>query len=57
MAKHWIQGAVKRPGALKRKAAAAGESLSEFMREPHKDPTTKREVNLAKLFRRFRKKK
>ena len=48
MADKWIQGAVKRPGALKAKAKAAGESLSQYMREPHKDPTTKREVALAK---------
>jgi hypothetical protein len=32
---------------LKAKAKAAGQSLSQFMREKHKDPTTNREVALA----------
>ena len=47
MAANWIQGAIKHPGALKAKAKAAGQSLSQFMREKHKDPTTNREVALA----------
>ena len=47
MAVKWIQGAIKHPGALKAKAKAAGESLSQFMREKHKDPTTNRQVALA----------
>ena len=47
MADKWIQGAIKHPGALKAKAKAAGESLSQFMREKHKDPTTNRQVALA----------
>ena len=42
MADKWIQGAIKHPGALTAKAKAAGESLSQFMREKHKDPTTNR---------------
>jgi hypothetical protein len=32
---------------LTAKAKAAGESLSQFMREKHKDPTTNRQVALA----------
>jgi hypothetical protein len=48
MADKWIQGAIKHPGALTAKAKAAGESLSQFMREKHKDPTTNRQVALAK---------
>lgn len=28
--KKWIQGAVKRPGALTAKAKAAGKSISEY---------------------------
>ncbi len=47
MAEKWIQGAIKHPGALTAKAKAAGESLSQFMREKHKDPTTNRQVALA----------
>ena len=42
MASKWIQGAIKHPGALTAKAKAAGESLSQFMRETHKNPTTNR---------------
>ena len=30
MAKHWIQGAIKHPGALTKKANAAGESPMGF---------------------------
>ena len=30
MAENWIEGAIKRPGAFKKKAKAAGESTSEF---------------------------
>ena len=33
MAKFWIQGAIKRPGDLTRKAKAAGMSLSEYIRK------------------------
>ena len=47
MASKWIQGAIKHPGALTAKAKAAGESLSQFMREKHKDPTTNRQIALA----------
>lgn len=36
MAKHWIQKAIKHPGAEKRAAAKAGESTHEYM-EKHKD--------------------
>ena len=48
MADKWIQGAIKHPGALTAKAKAAGESLSQFMRGAHKDPTTNRQIALAK---------
>ena len=48
MADKWIQGAIKHPGALTAKAKAAGESLSQFMREAHKDSTTNRQIALAK---------
>lgn len=33
--KHWIQGAIKRPGAFKAKAKKAGETTHEFA-EAHK---------------------
>jgi hypothetical protein len=51
MAKKWIQGAIKHPGALMAKAKAAGEPLSQFMREKHSDPTTNRQIALARRLR------
>ena len=48
MAKNWIQGAIKHPGALTAKAKHAGESLSQYMGEAHKDPTTRRQVAMAR---------
>jgi hypothetical protein len=51
MANKWIQGAIKRPGALTAKAKAAGVSLSQFMQEKHKDSTTNREIALARRLR------
>ena len=51
MANKWIQGAIKHPGALTAKAKGAGVSLSQFMREKHKDPTTNREIALARRLR------
>lgn len=33
MAKHWIAGAIKHPGALTKKAGAAGESPMGFAKE------------------------
>ena len=48
MAKKWIQGAIKHPGALTREAKAAGMSLAQFMAAPHKDPAVKKQIQLAK---------
>ena len=39
-AKHWIQGAIKHPGAEKRAAKKAGESTHEYM-ESHKGDSGK----------------
>jgi hypothetical protein len=57
MAKKWIAGAIKHPGALTRKAKAAGMSVSAFMAHPPKGVTTqtKRQINLAKTLGSFRK--
>lgn len=52
-AHNWIEGAVKHPGALTEKAKRAGESLSTFEREKHNDPTTRRQVALAKTFKKM----
>jgi len=40
MAKHWIQKAIKHPGAEKKAAAAAGESTHQYM-EQHKNSSGK----------------
>jgi len=55
MAKKWIQRAIQHPGALTRKAKAAGMSVSAFMAHPPKgiSTTTKREINLAKTLKSF----
>jgi hypothetical protein len=56
MAKKWIQGAIKHPGALTRKAKAAGETVSEFIAHPPKNASaeTKRQINLAKTLRKLK---
>jgi hypothetical protein len=61
MAEHgnhdWMEHAVKHPGALTRKAKAAGESLSKFESQHHDNPTTRRQVALAKAFKKANHKK
>ena len=57
--KKWIAGAIKRPGALTRKAKAAGMTVAEFIAHP---PTgvsamTKRQISLAKTLMKLRRKK
>jgi hypothetical protein len=59
---NWMKNAVKRPGAFRAKAQAAGMSTSQFARavlnNPDKyDTRTVRQANLAKTFAKFRKKK
>lgn len=53
MAKKWIQGAIKHPGALTRKAKAAGVSVSAYVANPPKGITlqTQRQINLAKTLK------
>ncbi len=55
MAKKWIQGAIKHPGALSAKAKAAGMTVSAFMAHPPKgvSDTTRRQINLAKTLKSF----
>ena len=60
--KNWIAGAIKHPGALKKKAKAAGMSVSAFANKATKtgskaSTTTKRQANLAKTLSKMRKKK
>lgn len=48
----WIKGAIKHPGALKRKAKAAGESTSAFaQKHKHDSGTTGRQARLAVTLR------
>jgi hypothetical protein len=56
MAKKWIQGAIKHPGALTRKAKAAGMTVGAYMAHPPKGigTTTKRQINMAKTLKRLR---
>lgn len=57
MAKDWIKGAVKRPGALKAKAKAAGESTMEFAKKHAGDSgRTGKQARLAETFAKMRKK-
>lgn len=53
MAKNWIQGAIKHPGALTRQAKAAGKSVAGFIANPPKGitATTKKRIALAKTLR------
>ena len=59
---NWIKGAIKRPGAFKKKAAAAGMSTKAYANKVTKpgskaSTTTKRQANLAKTLSKVRKKK
>lgn len=49
--KKWIAGAIQNPGALTKKAKAAGETVVQFCARSHDDATTKRQCNLAKTLR------
>jgi hypothetical protein len=56
MAKNWIAGAVsKHPGKLTARAKSAGMTLGQYMATPHKDPTIKKEVALARTLKGFNK--
>jgi hypothetical protein len=61
MKRNWIQGAIKHPGALTRKAKAAGKSVSDYTaavlkKGSHASAETKHQANLAKTFSKMRKK-
>jgi len=55
--KNWIQGAVKRPGALRKKLGVAkGKKISASQLDKaakSKNPTTRRQANLAKTFQKM----
>lgn len=55
---NWIQGAIKRPGALRRKAKAAGMSTSAYARRHASDPgRTGKQARLAITLGRLRKRR
>ena len=52
----WIRGAIKRPGALTRKAKAAGMSTMSYARKMrHAADRTGKQARLALTLRRFHK--
>ena len=52
MAKHWIQGAIKHPGALTKKAEKAGKSPMAFARtHKHDSGKTGQQARLAMVLR------
>jgi hypothetical protein len=59
MSGHWIQSAIKHPGALTRKAEASGMSVPEFEANPPANASTKtkKQIALAKTLAGFHKKK
>ena len=55
--KKWIASAIKHPGALRRKAAAAGESTREYAQEHKGDSgTTGEQARLALTLMKMHKK-
>ena len=58
MAKKWISGAIKHPGALTKKAKAAGESPMQYAGEHKGDKgTTGKQARLAITLRKMARKK
>ena len=60
MAKDWIQGAIKRPGAFTAKANKAGMSVQAYARKVLKKGSkastlTKQQARLAQTFKRMAK--
>lgn len=56
MAKQWISGAIRHPGALTAQAKRAGKSLDEFCSQENLDTKTKRRCSLRKTLMGFHKK-
>lgn len=54
--KNWIQGAVKKKGALTKKAKSKGMSISEYCNQGNLSTKSKRQCALAKTLRKMRKK-
>ena len=53
--KNWIKSAIKRPGALTKKAKSAGKSVQAFMKSyKGKNKRTLRQIDLAKTLNKLR---
>lgn len=62
MARNWIAGAIKRPGAFTRKARAAGMGVQEYANAVQSgrvkvSTRTKRQAALAKTLKKMHRKK
>jgi len=57
MAKDWIKGAIKHPGALTAKAKAAGKTIDQYCAQEGHDGTTQKQCSLAKTLKGFSKEK
>jgi protein involved in polysaccharide export with SLBB domain len=55
--KKFISGAIKRPGALTRKAKAAGMSINEYCSQSDLSTLSKRQCALAKTLRKLSRKR
>jgi hypothetical protein len=56
MAKNWIAGAIKHPGALTAKAKAAGMSINQYCSKAGLSTQSKKQCVLARTLRKFHKK-
>jgi hypothetical protein len=57
MEKKWIQDAIKRPGALTKKAKDAGMSISEYCAQKGLTKLTMKQCSLAKTLAKINKNK
>ena len=58
MAKKWIKSAIKRPGALTRKAKASGQTVTSYCKTRMKGSgRTARQCRLAKTLRSMQKRR
>lgn len=55
--KKWIKGAIKRPGALRRKAKRAGKSITAYCSQKNLSTRTKKQCALAKTLGKLRRRK
>lgn len=53
MKKNWIAGAIKHPGALTKKAKAAGKSIASYCADPNLTGQTKRQCAFAKTLKKL----